>query len=150
MKIKNESDFVNADSKLNLRKISSNEIEITDVYDIWDGPLSGSCLWENKDYYFFSFDQLEDDKSGDRWPRKYILVSLDSEQKQTEEELKNLYSALKKGEFTAEEYSNKLERIPKLQIENKQIVGWFDSEDVEKNGTPTRFMQSYFSWKEKN
>lgn len=52
MEIKNKEDFIDADNNLGLIKLSSDEISIIDVDDIWDGPLSGTCRWRNKTYFF--------------------------------------------------------------------------------------------------
>jgi hypothetical protein len=142
MKIKNQSDFIKADENHSLSRLSADEIVITYIDDIWDGPLSGSCDWNNKQYYFYSFDQLEDDGSGDRWPRKYLLIDIKPEQLKDTLQIRETYRKLKTGEMSKEEYAEFLKNIPAQVVEPQQVVGWFDSAPKEKN-EPTKFMKSY-------
>ena len=130
MKIKNQSDFIEADKKINLNKITSGKIIITHVDDIWDGPLSGSCLWQGKEYYFFSFDQLIDDNSGDKWPYKYLLIELTAEQSEKNIKQRKLVSEWKKNS-ASKEYI--LEEFKQQIIEKNQIIGWFNFDLLQEN-----------------
>lgn len=125
MKIENEKDFINADTTLNLEKVSGDEIEIEAIDEIWDGPLSGTCFWNNKEYFFFSFDQLSETEG--KWPRKYLLIEL------TPEQMANLTKwRAANNEST-------------LHIDNGQLKAWFESED--ENGNSTNFLKSFSSKK---
>ena len=80
MEIKNKLDFINADIA-NFIKLSADDIVITSVNEIWDGPLDGTCTWKLKDgYYFYSIDQLRQSIKGARFPNKFILIKLNSKQ----------------------------------------------------------------------
>lgn len=148
MKIKNAADFRKVDSKLNLKKISSDEIRITEIDDIWDGPLSGDCEWRNKKYYFYCFDQLDDTGNDDRWPRKYLLIELTSQQLAQNQKLRDLFQNWRKNSASPMEYQKMLEASPSQTIDANQIIGWFDSGD-QKNA-PSKFIESYFTWRKKN
>ena len=146
MKVKNQIEFIDADKKLALKKISSDSIDIIDVDEIWDGPLSGSCRWDDNEYYFFSFDQL-DDSGEDRWPRKYLLINLNSEQLGEINHQNEIYKRWQKGELFTEEYSKQYKHFPMMTVEESQVIGWFDS-GPDKKKNPSKFIQSYFKWKE--
>lgn len=45
-------EFVQADKRLNLKEVSADEISILEVDDIWDGPLSGKCSYDNRECFF--------------------------------------------------------------------------------------------------
>jgi hypothetical protein len=123
MKIKNEMDFVQADKRLNLKELSADEIYILDVYDIWDGPLSGKSSYKNEECFFFSFDQLQKEVSEESWPRKYILFKTDCK-----------FDAL-------------LSTSEGIQIGSKQLIGWFDSlKGFDKSSS--QFLKSYFQWRD--
>ncbi len=130
MKILNQDDFKRFDTKGDLLKISANEIRIKEIDDIWDGPLSGLCEWNGGEYYFFAFDQLEDDGSGDRWPRKYVLIRLTEENVRARSMLKEQTGMQEVGQH----------------INKDQIIGWFDSEPQGAQ-EQTKFLKSYFELK---
>src|SRR3989338_4132480 len=145
MKIKNQSDFADFDRRTKCPPLSSNEIEIKNVNEIWDGPLSGTCEWEGELFYFFSFIQPSLGR-GDKWPRKYVLVQLDTNQileKKREDEISKIW---KYGHISSAEYSEQYDNYPEITIDETQIVGWFDSGPNDKNKL-TKFMESYFEWK---
>lgn len=143
MEIANEADFVNAKTKLGLQKISAGEIVVIDIDDIYDGPLSGSCSWRNREYYFFTFDRI-DDTGEDRWPRKYLLITLTPQQLSEVEKLRNYFRKRKSGQMTREEYSRVYDDWPKQVIKKSQIIGWFDG-----GGRSSQFMGSYRDWSNK-
>jgi hypothetical protein len=98
MIITNIRDFSKIEQKENIKKVDQNLITVTSVYDVWDGPLSGECLYNKEKYIYYCFDQLND-HGDDLWPRKYLLI----------------------------EDTRKNSNIEKIKLENSQIVGWFDS-----------------------
>ncbi len=108
------------------------EIIITEVDEVYDGPLSGDCLWQDKKYYFYSFDQLKDDGSGDPFPSKYALIDL------TEDQLKQL----EKERLDMMDIANAGKDFPRYLINKNQILGWFSS--VDPNTKERGFLKSYF------
>ncbi len=146
MKIKNKEEFKEADSRLALKKISADEIVILDVDDIWDGPLSGFCMFNNKKYLFYCFDQLEGDD--DRWPRKYLLIELTQEQLAEHQKQDAVYHKWRSGSISQQEYQEIFETFQPQTIDKGQIIGWFDA--GVQGGNLSKFMKSYFEWREKN
>jgi hypothetical protein len=127
MKIKNNLDLENSDKKYNLQKISESEIKVLSVDDFWDGPLSGTCLWQDKTYYYQCFDQLEEDGNTDRWPRKYVLLNLTDEQMSEIEKLQEKFDKSAGSEKLRKEYIKLYEDAPEQIIEKDQIIAWFES-----------------------
>lgn len=122
-----------ADEQYNLRRILSEEIIVKTADDWWDGALSGRCEWKGSEYYFECFDQLDEETDSDRWPRKYILLKLNTEQ---ETEIGRLYALFKgsaHNEASRAEYISALKSAPIQTIEPGQIVGWFDSDKLQYN-----------------
>lgn len=146
MKIKNEEEFEGADMRLALDKIFSEEVMILDIDNIWDGSLSGFCIFNNKTYYFHCFERLEGGE--DRWPRKYLLVNLSQEQLAEYNRFDGEFKKWKEGSISLEEYQKILDVFPSQVINKNQIVGWFDSGI--QGGNQSKFIKSYFDWREKN
>ncbi len=142
MKIENLNDFEKADKEINLVKISADEIEITEVDDIWDGPLSGSCVWKQKEYYFFSFAKIV--KGEDKQPRTFVLINITPEHKSALEKLRSAYIKRQHRLISEEEYVGIYASFPKQTIRADQAIGWFEAGTID-----SKFMESYFSWKEK-
>jgi hypothetical protein len=143
--VNSRQDFINIEKKLNLKKISENEIMINEVDDIWDGPLSGECTWQNRKYYFYCFDQLDGDD--DRWPRKYLLLILTKQQVIERQKVFDIYQDFCSGKLDQEEYAKILNSLPPQKFEIQQIVGWFDSGDHD--NLPSKFIKSYFEWQDR-
>jgi hypothetical protein len=146
MKIENKNEFINADKVLNLQQISADEIAILVVDEIYDGPLNGSCEWNGIKYYFYSFDQLHDDKTGAEFPSKYLLIDLNDSQSSVLERTRELFSRWTDNILTTAKYTEFLNTLPPQKIDIKQLVGWFDS-SLKRNDKPTQFVASYFEWR---
>ena len=136
MKVKNSQSLINANEVYNLKKISSDEVSVLFVDEIYDGPLSGYCIWKNIYYLFYSFDQLYDD--GDpNWPKKYILVSTDNDI------VKLLHRYVDAPGFSDPKVLELIKKSFEVEktINTQDIVGWFDISD-KKN---SKFLDSYQS-----
>jgi hypothetical protein len=131
MKVKNISDLKNADTKYNLKKISEGKIKTITIDDFWDGPLSGECAWQNKSYYFQCFDQIDPVTDTDIWPRKYLLLTLSDQQMNENRRLQKLFERSADSESLRDEYIKTLEQTPGQVISQEQIIGWFDSDNLE-------------------
>lgn len=139
MKIKNEKAFGSADKKLGLQKISADEIQITYVDDIWDGPLSGNCIWKQSECYFFTFNRIEGGE--EKWPRTYVLIKMNLKQKSVVENLRIAYQKRQNNLITEEEYRKIYNNFPEQHIQKTQAIGWFED-----GGKTSKFTESYFSW----
>lgn len=122
MKIKNIADFNNAETKYNLKKIPVKEVKVVSVDDFYDGPLSGECQWQDRNYYYMCYDRIDPVTDTDVWPRKYLLLSLSNEQLEQVRHLAGLFN-----KSPGEEHLKIYNAAPALTIERDQIAGWFDS-----------------------
>jgi hypothetical protein len=139
MKISNEKEFSQADTRYNLTKIASDEILISDVDDIWDGPLSGTCTWKGDNYYFFTFDQVVDGE--DKWPRTYVLIKPATAHTEALTLLRDAYQKRQQQLISSEEYQKIYDNFPPQRIDSSQLIGWFDD-----GGKSSKFIESYFKW----
>lgn len=134
MKIKNINDFVEFKTT-NLFQVSPNQIEIKNLDDVWDGPLSGECKVSSEEKYFFCFSDNETPGM-----RKYFLIDLDEQQKKIKETADSKFLDLQGQKITIEEYEQFVSENF-LVINPKQITSWFCVDDSSKNSI---FMESYF------
>ena len=126
MKIKNISDFKNADKRLGLQKIPEKNISIVTVDNFWDGPLSGECQWNGDSYYYECFDQVDPITDTDVWPRKFLVLRLTEEEREKNRKLKDLFDLSANSEMLREKYLQTLENSPEFIIQKDQVVGWFE------------------------
>jgi hypothetical protein len=127
-----------------IEKLSPDEVRISDIEDVWDGPLSGMCIWKEKEYYFACIDQLDEDGE-DRWPRKYLLISLTDAQKEQHEREARLFIEMQKETITREEYLKLQAQFQPQLLKQEQIAGWLElAGDTESS----LFMNSYLEWQQ--
>ena len=123
-----------------LRKISN--ITIDDLLyenEIWDGPLTGLCLWNGEKYYFHSIEQYNKEYNLEKIPRPYFLIKLTDEQLINEELLHadtvryiESHPYVRKGHVSTrpaaewDKYYEACEKYPDQEVKQDQIVGWFE------------------------
>lgn len=147
MEIKNKSEFINAD-KSDIRKLSADDVVITHVNEIWDGPLDGTCTFKSEDgYYYYSIDQLAPLISGEKFPNKFLLFKLNEEQIEKTKREQDLYLNWVAEKISTSNYKKLKSSIESELIEMKQTIGWFEAVDSMQN--ESNFIKSYFKWKEK-
>lgn len=129
--------------------VSPNEIEILYTDEIYDGPLSGLCLWRGQKYYFCSIEYSVDLAK----PQSYFLVRLTQEQLENDESLHEDYNKyitrypyVTEGVMTYrrnaewDKYLRSCEQYPDQIVAENQIVGWFVVD-----GGVNKFTESYLA-----
>ena len=71
----------------NLPRLVEGEYTFLWYSGIWDGPTSGMLLYMGNESWFEMFQENEDDKSLDKWYRRFAVLVLTSEQLAREREV---------------------------------------------------------------
>ena len=136
MIIENYNDFDEHIVKNKYKKVSSENVRIIEVNDIYDGPLSGVCVYFDSVFYYCCITEFEHLTEKQRYPRKYILIKLNEHLINRQRQIENLKSeneTLKLKSLLEKPYS----------VLPSEVIAWFE---VDENKNKDAFLQSYNQW----
>jgi hypothetical protein len=124
---------------LKTQKLNLNTTDILYENEIWDGPLTGVCLWNARKYYYYAVEMHSIEYKREKGLRRYFLIRLTEEQLRNEENLhkefikyvesyprvlEGISSTHKGAEW--DKYLEACNKYPDQIIFDDQIVGWFE------------------------
>lgn len=129
---------INQEFKEFFLKIKKVDLPIENVLyedEIWDGPLTGICLWSGEKYYFSNIAEFDISEN----PRKYFLIRLTEQQLENDEALHNDFikyieskprvqygNVIEREGAEWDKYFEACEKYPDQIIHKDQIVAWFE------------------------
>lgn len=117
-------------------RLPATEVTLLWFDNYWDGPLSGLCVFQGREHYFWCFAEAGESELA-RWYRRFSVHELSPEQLSNEKKWHELFrekvgthwepgGKLKPQELHHEFYDAYKKRTPPHYELNCPIIGWFE------------------------